>query len=208
MIRTLTKTTLAAAADSLAAMDKDFARVLVTHGVPPLWARKTGFETLIRIILEQQVSLASAGAMYRRLRESLSPLTPGKIIEAGATSLRSLGITRQKAGYFVNVARAVESGTLKFRTLGRLDDQAAMARLTCIKGVGPWTARVYLLMAMRRPDIWPTGDIALAASLWNLKSLPSRPTSEELAEMAEAWRPHRATAARLLWLHYLKGMRK
>ena len=97
---------------------------------------------------------------------------------------RSLGITRQKAGYFVNVAEAVRDGELQFRALGKLDDQAAMDRLTSIKGVGPWTARVYLLMALRRPDIWPTGDIALATAYGRLKSLSKRPTSEELAELA------------------------
>ncbi len=204
----MTKTTLAAAADSLAGLDKDLASVLKAHGVPPLWARKIGFETLIRIILEQQVSLASADAMYRRLRASLAPLTPQGILEVGVGSLRSLGITRQKAGYFVNVAEAVRDGELQFRALGKLDDQAAMDRLTSIKGVGPWTARVYLLMALRRPDIWPTGDIALATAYGRLKSLSKRPTSEELAELAEAWRPHRATAARMLWLYYLKGMSK
>ena len=190
----------------LVAIDEDMARIFNNHGVPPLWAREQGFETLIRIILEQQVSLVSADAMYRRLKDSIGPLTAETIIASGNTHLRSLGVTRQKAGYFINVAEAVQSGELDFDKVASESDESAIATLTSIKGIGPWTAKVYLLMVLRRPDVWPVGDIALATAFKNLKSWPERPTQPELAEIAKKWSPHRATAARMLWNYYLNGM--
>ncbi len=201
----LTKKRLADAADSLAMMDSDLARILRDNGTPPLWARRPGFVTLIRIILEQQVSLASADAMYRRLTANFATLTPDKILAAGGPFLRSLGFTRQKAAYCINVAEAIRSGDVDLREIGRSDDETAIRKLTCIKGVGPWTAEIYLLMALRRPDVWPTGDIALATAVQSVKGLQERPSPSELADVADAWRPFRAIAARILWWYYLDG---
>jgi DNA-3-methyladenine glycosylase II len=197
---------LAEAAKVLATLDKDLARILADHGTPPLWARKPGFVTLVRIILEQQVSLASADAMYRRLIDNISPLTPASVLTAGASHLRSFGVTRQKATYFINVAEAIENGELDLRKLGRQSDEEVLAKLTSVKGIGPWTAKIYLLMALRRPDIWPIGDIALATAFKSMKGRQERPTQAELDGFAKAWRPHRATAARMLWHYYLTGM--
>ncbi|MBL7077836.1 MAG: DNA-3-methyladenine glycosylase 2 family protein [Kiritimatiellae bacterium] len=208
MSAALTKKRLAEAAGLLAVRDKDLARILRDDGTPPLWGRKPGFVTLIRIILEQQVSLASADAAYRRLTDNLAPLTPDEVLAAGVTSLRSLGITRQKATYCANVADAIRSGELDLKDVGRSDDETAIGKLTQIKGVGPWTAQIYLLMALRRPDVWPAGDIALAAAVQSVKGLQERPTPAELAEAADAWRPYRAAAARMLWQHYLNSMSK
>ncbi len=191
---------------SLASIDQDMARILENHGVPPLWDREPGFTTLIRIILEQQVSQTSADAMFRRLQYNIEPLTPVTVIAVGSTYLRSLGITRQKATYFVNVAEVVQSGELDFEKVGEESDESVCATLTSIKGIGPWTAKVYLLMALRRPDVWPVGDIALATAFKNLKGWSERPTQPELTEIAKAWSPYRATAARMLWNYYLNGM--
>ena len=203
----LTRKTLADAARSLAAKDKDLARLHAAHGTPPLWARRPGFVTLIRIVLEQQVSLASADATYHRLAKNLEPLTPQAVLAAGVTRLRSLGITRQKATYCLNVAAAIHDGSLNLRELGRSDDQTVIRSLTSIKGVGPWTAEVYLLMALRRPDVWPAGDIALASAVQNLKGLHERPSPAKLADIAKDWRPYRAAAARMLWQDYLHRQR-
>lgn len=194
---------LAEAANSVALIDKDLAQILAVHGTPPLWARKPGFITLVRIILEQQVSLASADAMYRRLLDNINPLTTGSVLSAGAPFLRSLGITRQKATYFINVAQAIQNGTLNLQKTGKESDESAIVRLTSVKGIGPWTAKIYLIMALRRPDVWPVGDIALATAVKNMKGWQERPTQPELSEIAQAWRPYRATAARLLWHYYL-----
>jgi DNA-3-methyladenine glycosylase II len=198
---------LAVDAHSLASIDRDMARILENHGVPPLWAREPGFTTLIRIIVEQQVSLASADAMFRRLQDNIEPLTPATVIAAGGTYLRTLGITRQKATYFINVAEKVQSGELDFEKVGEASDESAIATLTSIKGIGPWTAKIYLLMALCRPDVWPVGDIALATAVKNLKGWSERPTQPDLTKIAKAWSPYRATAARMLWNYYLNGMK-
>jgi len=194
---------LAEDAKSIALIDKDMARILANHGTPPLWAREPGFITLLRIILEQQVSLVSADAMYRRLVAKISPLTPPAVLAAGAPFLRSFGITRQKATYFINVAESIQSGGLDLEELGKLSDESAITKLSSVKGIGPWTAKIYLLMALRRPDVWPIGDIALATAFKNLKGLRERPAQPELSEIATVWSPYRATAARMLWHYYL-----
>jgi DNA-3-methyladenine glycosylase II len=202
----LNETSLAIAAESIASRDKDFARTLQQLGRPPLWGREPGFVTLVRIILEQQVSLASADAMFQRFKKNITPITPATVIAAGQPFLRSFGVTRQKAAYFTNVAVAIENGELDLETLDRLSDETVIERLTSVKGIGQWTAKIYLLMALRRPDVWPVGDVALATAYKNLKGRPERPSQPELSEIARAWRPHRATAARMLWHYYLSGM--
>lgn len=166
-----------------------------------MWARRPGFSTLIQIVLEQQVSLISARAMFERLQRNLGALTPEVFIDRGENYLRSLGMTRQKAHYAIQVAEAFSVGELKL--ISKLDDEAAHAALTRIKGVGPWTANIYQLMALRRPDIWPDGDIALASGYGKIRKLKTRPTFSELAHIAEAWRPYRSVAARMLWQYYL-----
>jgi len=197
----LTPETLRAAAEVLAARDRDLASIYQTLGVPPMWARRPGFATLLRIILEQQVSLVSARAMFKRLRSNIDPFTSAGFIEFGEQNLRALGVTRQKAHYCVQVAHAFRNGDLK--QIARLSDEEAHAALLRIKGVGPWTANIYLLMALKRPDIWPDGDIALASAAGKLRKLKSRPTFPELAQIAQRWRPYRSVAARMLWQYYL-----
>lgn len=206
MFDTLTKAKLAATAESLAAKDPDLRAILERNGPPPLWGREPGFGTLVRIILEQQVSLASAKTMYRRLSAAIGPLTPHRILASGTPVLRSLGVTRQKSAYLVNTATAVHSGRLNLALLKNTDDESVFSRLVDIKGIGPWSANIYLLMALRRPDVWPRGDIALASAVQSIKHLPRRPTQTELSDLADTWRPNRATAARMLWQHYLTDM--
>ena len=204
----LTGERLVESAKALAMRDKDMARILDALGTPPLWERQPGFITLIRIILEQQVSLVSADAMFRRVKAQIEPLTPAAVLAAGAPFLQSFGVTRQKATYFINVAQAIHNGELVLEELAHESDDSALAKLTSIKGVGPWTAKIYLLMALCRPDVWPVGDIALATAVQKLKGLEKRPAQPELSQMALAWSPHRATAARMLWHYYLSGMKK
>lgn len=203
MIISLTKKRLNESVIYLADHDNDLARLLEADGVPPLWARKACFATLIHIILEQQVSLASALAMYRRLVDNLVPFTPKRFLEVGSSYLRSLGVTRQKAAYCINVAEAILEGGLDLKALSRMDDPAVFDTLTRIKGIGPWTADIYLLMALRRPDVWPSGDIALMNTVRKVKALDMSPSPSTLSTIAEAWRPFRSVAARMLWHHYL-----
>ena len=201
LTRPLTNETLAQAAQSLAARDRYLRSIFEVHGPPPMWGRRPGFNTLLRIILEQQVSLVSARSMYERLRTNIHPFDPPTFIERGELYLRSLGMTRQKAHYAIQVAEAFRNGELQ--SVSKLKDEEAQALLTRIKGVGPWTANIYLLMALRRPDIWPEGDIALASSAMKVWRMKTRPSFAELARMAEDWRPYRSVAARMLWQYYL-----
>jgi len=203
----LTHKSLALAARELAARDKILAVILATYGDPPLWPRATGFATLVHIILEQQVSLKSAKSMLLRLEAAIQPFTPLRFVEVGDDYLRGLGVTRQKSAYLQHLAASIASGELSFNKLARMNDDEARLALTRIKGIGSWSADVYLLMAMRRADIWPAGDLALAAAIKELHGLERRPAPDELEHMAEKWRPHRAVAARMLWQYYL-GQKK
>lgn len=205
MVRSLTKKSIKEGALYLAARDNDLARLLETDGVPPLWSRKPCFSTLIHIILEQQVSLASARAMYRRLIDNLVPFTPNRFLEVGSSYLRSLGVTRQKAAYSINCAKAICLGQLDLKALSRMDDIAAVETLTRIKGIGIWTSNIYLLTALRRPDIWPSGDTALNNTIRKVKGMQEYPTISTLSSIAESWRPFRSIAARMLWHHYLSN---
>ena len=198
---------LGQAIDVLTARDPDLARVVERHGPPPLWPREPGFETLVRIILEQQVTLSSGEAALARLARAAGSIDPAALVALGEDGARGAGLTRQKSRYVVALAQAVLDGTLDLRSVETVSDDEARATLLAVPGVGPWTIDVYLLMALRRPDAWPTADIALAASAQFVKRLPQRPTFAELDRMAEAWRPWRAAAARLLWHSYLSGDR-
>lgn len=199
----LDEATLCKAASGLGARDARLGAALQRYGVPPLWAREPGFPTLLHIILEQQVSLASARAAFRRLLEVASPLTPERFLELDDAMLKAAGFSRQKTRYGRELAQAVLSGALDLERLARLEDDEVRVQLTAVKGIGRWTADIYLLMALGRPDIWPSGDLALAAAARSVLGLDALPTSAELLELAENWRPWRAVAARLLWHAYL-----
>lgn len=203
-MRPLSEASLAKAVRALAARHTDLARLYDQNGVPPLWRRPAGFETLLRIILEQQVSLTSAAAVYERLCRHVAPLTPLKVLDTGSPRLRQLGLTRQKSAFFVNLATAVRDRRLDFEYVERADDAEAQEMLMSVKGIGPWSAKIYLLMVLCRPDVWPTGDIALATAVMELRNLEHRPAAPQLQAIAESWRPYRAVAARLLWHDYLR----
>ena len=202
-MRLIDETNLPKIAKKLGKQDPHLQTVLDRHGPPPLWSREPGFATLLQIILEQQVSLKSAKAMLVRLEASIQPFTPPQFLELGDTYLRSLGVTRQKSGYLLDLSDSIVAGRLSFTKLARMSDEEARVVLTRIKGIGLWSADVYLLMAMRRADIWPAGDLALAVAMKELKGLAHRPGPIELEKLAEQWRPHRAVAARMLWQYYL-----
>jgi len=199
----LTPEALAAGVAELTRLDADLALVVERHGPPPLWSREPGFPSLVQIILEQQVSLASARAAFGRLLAAASPLTPDSFLALDDATLREAGFSRQKAGYCRELARRTAAGEFDLDALRRLGDDEAKAALLTLKGVGQWTADVYLLMALGRPDAWPAGDLALAVAAGEVKGLAARPTPAELGSLAEPWRPLRAVAAHLLWHHYL-----
>lgn len=201
----LSPTSLHRGVRELTRHDRDLAQVVRRYGIPPLWARPPGFATLVRIILEQQVSLASAGAAYRRLQRLVGRVTPWDVAAATEGRLRGAGLTRQKAAYCSSLARAVVGRTLDLASFARLGDEAVRTILLQLPGVGPWTADIYLLMALRRIDVWPRGDLALARAAQRVKHLPRIPDPEQLSHMAVAWAPWRAVAARILWHAYLSS---
>jgi DNA-3-methyladenine glycosylase II len=201
----LNQETLLKAARHLARRDAELGAIFETHGPPPLWARRPGFDTLLQIILEQQVSLSSARSIGNRLRQNIKPFSAARIIEIGEDYLRSLGLTRQKAHYCVQLANAFADGRLK--RLGSLNDDDVHSQLVSIKGIGSWSANVYLLMALRRPDIWPDGDIALAIAMTKIRGMDQRISFRDLSGIAESWRPYRSVAARMLWHFYLEEKR-
>jgi DNA-3-methyladenine glycosylase II len=191
----------------LSAREPAFSAILERLGPPPLWARPPGFSTLVHIILEQQVSLASAQAAFDRLKARLGGPEPGPFLTLTDAELLAVGFSRQKAGYCRGLARAILAGELDLDALERMDDDAVRRTLVRVKGIGPWTAEIYLLMVLLRPDAWPKGDLALAQAAKGVFNLAARPTPEELERLAEDWRPWRGVAARLLWSHYLNPLR-
>lgn len=200
--QSLTAQTLADGVAFLSSFDPKLAQIHSDLGSPPLWERQPGFPTLVYIILEQQVSLASARAAFNKL-QAAAPVTPETFLRFDDAELKAIGFSGQKAGYCRGLAQAVLNGEFDIDELARLDDAAARAALIRIKGIGPWTADIYLLMALLRPDIWPAGDLALAVAYKKLMALPARPGAAELERIAEPWKPWRAVAARLLWHYYL-----
>jgi DNA-3-methyladenine glycosylase II len=183
--------------------DADLAGVVHKYGRPPLWVREPGFPTLVYIILEQQVSLASARAAYERLQAATKPLTPRRFLRLNDRELKRIGFSRQKTLYTRLLAESLDRRYLDLRDLQELHDDAARNMLVALKGIGQWTADIYLLSALRRPDIWPVGDLALATAVQDVKRLRKRPTPERLEKLSQPWRPYRAGAARLFWHHYL-----
>ena len=187
----------------LAASDAHLAVLAERNGVPPLWARRPGFATLVKIILEQQVSLESAAAAFDNLAAALGRIEPEGFLALDGAELKRIGFSRQKAGYVRGVASGVRDGSIDLSLLPGMDDQEAFRYLTGIRGIGPWTADVYLLFVERRRDVWPHGDRALVVSMAENLGLDDVPSYEEAGAMSRAWSPWRAVAARMLWHAYL-----
>ncbi len=200
----LTNLMLETATHALADRDRDLARIVQLHGVPPMWGRPTGFATLVWIILEQQVSIAAARTMFRRLGARLGGrVTPEGVLRTGVDGLRAMGLTRQKARYCCELATRVVHGTLDLGMVSRLPEPRARQALLEVPGIGHWSVDIYFLMALRRPDVWPRGDLALAVAMRDVKRLHAVPGSERQGHIAARWAPWRSVAARILWAHYL-----
>jgi DNA-3-methyladenine glycosylase II len=207
-VEPLSSHSLRVALAEIVARDHDLAAVVERFGPPPLWARRPGFSTLVRIILEQQVSLRSAAAAYARLQAVAGRVTPARVTSVSERDLRAAGLTRQKAAYCHGLASAVVAGGLDLGRLDRLPDDEVRSILVELPGIGPWTADIYLLIALRRPDVWPSGDLALARALQGVKRLRRVPSDDHMSRIARTWAPWRAVAARVLWHFYLSSGRR
>lgn len=202
-VEPLSSSSLRVAVAEVGARDPDLAAVVERYGPPPLWARRPGFSTLIRIILGQQVSLRSAAAAYARLQAVAGRVTPARVASISERELRAAGLTRQKTAYCRGLACAVAAGGLDLGRLDALPDDAVRSALVELPGIGLWTADIYLLMALRRPDVWPSGDLALARALQRVKRLRRAPSDDRMFGIATMWAPWRAVAARILWHFYI-----
>ena len=183
--------------------DPDLAAIVAAYGPPPLWVRPPGFPTLVRIILEQQVSLASARAAFDKLGTALGQMTPRRFLQLDPPALKAIGFSRQKTMYAQSLAQAMCERRFRPGALCALPDATVRQTLLRFKGVGEWSADIYLLMALRRPDVWPKQDLAIAVAMQAVKRLGARPTPDQVERLGEPWRPWRAIAARLLWHYYL-----
>ena len=200
MVRTTD--TLHASLDELARREPAFATVLETHGKPEPRSSPTGATTLLRTIVGQQVSVAAARSMWAKLETAFgSPPNLNKLLAASDEELRAAGMSRQKSGYIRSLANLVISGELDLEKLPE-DDEEAIALLTKIKGIGRWSAEIYLLFAEGRGDVFPAGDLAVLVEIGRLMGLPEKPSEKQLRELAEAWRPYRGAAAVLAWHSY------
>ena len=188
---------------ALTAADPDLARLVEHYGAPTLWLRPLGFPSLVLFILEQQVSLASAAAAYRKVLDRIGTMTPQGLLATTAEQLRQDGVSRQKDRYLRALAESVTTGVLELESLAVLDDDTVRSALTALPGIGRWTADVYLLACLGRPDLWPVGDRALQVAAAEALGLAAVPDPATLEVIGERWRPYRSTAARLLWHGYL-----
>ena len=193
--------------DQLAARDADLAAIIRSDGYPPMWTRPNSFETLVHIILEQQVSLASALSALNKLRDYVTVLTPANLLLLSDDEMRACYISRQKTGYIRYLARQLQSGELELHKLQDMPDDQVRAKLITLKGIGHWTIDVYLMFVLQRADIFPIGDLAAVNALKKVKNLPAGITKEEMIEIAEQWQPYRTIATMLLWHFYLSAPR-
>ena len=198
----LTAEQLRAGIDALAGLEPAFAQGLARAGYPEPRIRERGYETLLRTIIGQQVSVAAAASIWKKLEAGVGDLTqPANVAAASDETLRAAGLSRQKASYARSLAEEVTSGRLDLANLPA-DDEEAIAALTRIKGIGRWSAEIYLLFAEGRTDVWPAGDLAVQIEIGRMLGHAERPSEKQLRDWAEAWRPHRGAAAIFAWHHY------
>jgi len=204
--QSLTTGTLKDAVSMLTKQDSLIKALVDNYGFPPLWRRTQSFETLVHIILEQKVSLASAKAVMDRVKTLCPTMDPADFLDVAFDDLKIAGVSERKISYCQSIASSLVTGDLKLKSLRNNSDEEVMDQLIRIRGIGPWTAGVYLLMAMRRPDSWASGDRALVLSYARSAGITEIPSYKDFDQIAERWRPHRASAARVLWHAYLSRM--
>ena len=200
---TLTDKTYPRRISELIKRNPDLAEAVARWGRPPFWTHAPGFPGIVIAILSQQVSLESANATFAKLENAIGAVHPEKFLTLDDRTLRAIGFSRQKAAYVRGVAHQMKAGEFDLNELEFMDNDQARERLMEAKGIGAWTADTYLLFALRRSDAWPSGDLALAKAIQELRGLSTPPGYEEVDRIADRWRPVMAVAARILWHHYL-----
>jgi len=204
MAATFSKDNFHSLCDKLTRKDKDLRSIVKKYGYPPVWTRTSSFQTLIHIILEQQVSLASARAALNKLKEKLGTITPRKLLTLSDEELKACYFSRQKTIYARCLAEAIVSKQLSLKELSGSRDEDIRQQLKKIKGIGEWTVDVYLLFALQRTDVFPVGDLAMVNAVKEVKQLPKETSQEQLLRLSESWRPYRSIAAMLFWHYYIE----
>ncbi|MCK5054388.1 MAG: DNA-3-methyladenine glycosylase 2 family protein [Anaerolineales bacterium] len=199
----LTEKTYSQGISELITHHSDLAEAVLRWGHPPFWTHTPGFQGLVLAILSQQVSLESAQATFTKLGMRIDPINPDKFLSLNEHALREIGFSHQKASYIRGIANGIRAGDLNLDDLESLKDDQVRNRLVKVRGIGAWTADTYLLFSLSRSDAWPSGDLALAKAIQELRGLISTPDWDEVDKIAEDWKPWRAVAARILWHHYL-----
>ena len=208
MLVKITKLTLFQGAQELCKRDEDLARIVNEIGLPSLRSRATGYNAILRIIIGQQISTSAADAISARLASIQNPMTCKTVLKLGPDRLRSVGFSAPKAKYAMGIAEAIENGEFSFRRVAKMTDHAAIEEMIKLKGIGRWSAEVYLLLALRRPDLWPVDDLGIIKGYTHLKGLNEYPDRKKMIEIGETWKPWRSVAARLLWHHINSVERK
>ena len=194
--------------DELASADADLAAIIEAYGYPPFWSRPNSFETLVHIILEQQVSLASALSALNKLKERSGELEPAKVLLLSDDEMKACYCSRQKTLYIRHLAEAILNGSVNLNKLQQLPDNEVRAKLILLKGIGHWTIDVYLMFVLQHLDVFPAGDLAAVNALKIVKKLPVATAKEEIMAIANKWRPNRTIATMLLWHYYLASRKK
>jgi DNA-3-methyladenine glycosylase II len=194
--------------DHLAARDSDLKRILETHGYPPMWTRDNSFESLVHIILEQQVSLASALAALNKLKEKVKFITPKEVLKLSDEEMKACFVSRQKTGYIRGLAKAIENNEINLQAFAVMPDEDIRRKLISLKGIGNWTIDVYLMFSLQRADIFPVGDLAAVNALKRLKQPGILTTKEAVLAISETWKPFRTVASMMLWHYYLSNSRR
>jgi len=208
MINKFTQATFHSICNQLAAIDADLDRVIQTYGYPPMWSRPNTFESLVHIILEQQVSLASALSALNKLRERVQDITPARVLLLTDEEMKACYLSRQKMAYVRYLAEAILGGQINLHEFETLPDHEIRAKLIALKGIGNWTIDVYLMFVLQRADLFPVGDLAAVNAFKRLKALPQATMREELITLAQQWQPYRTVATMLLWHYYLSAPKK
>ena len=205
MIKIFSATDFHQVCDYLASADENLDAIIRAHGYPPMWTRPNSFETLVHIILEQQVSLASALAALKKLQEKMKIISPENVLALSDVELKACYVSRQKTVYIRNLALEITERRLDLAELEGIPDDEVRSRLTKLKGIGDWTTDVYLMFVLQRADVFPIGDLAAVKALKRVKVLPKETPRENLLEIAAQWSPYRTVATMILWHHYLSA---
>jgi DNA-3-methyladenine glycosylase II len=208
MINKFTHSNFHAICDKLTLADEALGAIINTHGYPPLWSRPNTFETLVHIILEQQVSLASALSALNKLRERVQEITPARVLLLTDEEFRACYCSRQKTAYIKYLAQAILNYQINLQHFEGLPDDEIRSQLVALKGIGNWTVDVYLMFVLQRADIFPIGDLAAVNALKRVKGLSASTTREELIDVATQWQPYRTVATMMLWHYYLSAPKK